>query len=51
MGEGLKDDSAHTKCTMLGPQTKEQPHPYTSSGSLVKTEPQVLQQGDGQRSM
>ena len=38
MGEGLKDDPAHIKCTVLGPQAKEWPHPCISSGGLVKTE-------------
>ena len=48
MGEGPKDDPAHIKCTMLGPQAKERPHLCISSGSLVKAEPQILQQGDSQ---
>ena len=41
----------HTKCTVLGPWAKERPHPCISSGSLVETELQVLQWGDGQRGM
>ena len=51
MGEGPQDDSACTKRTMPGPRTKEWPHLYTNGGGLVKTELQVLQQGDGQGSM
>ena len=43
MGEGLKDDPACIKHTMLGPQAKEQPHLCIGSGGLVKAELQILQ--------
>ena len=35
----------------LSHKPKNSPHPYTSSSGLVEAEPQVLQWGDGQRSM
>ena len=43
MREGPKNNLAHGKCTMFGPQAKEQPYPCTSSGGLAETELQIFQ--------